>query len=61
MPFAAFLVLVADLTIRANVTRSSLDMSVFAAGLAAFIGLMGVLLIQMYRDFRIPSVPDRAT
>jgi uncharacterized membrane protein len=61
VPLATLLVLVVDLTIRANVARTGLDMSVFGAGLVAYVGGTAVLLILMYGEFRVPREPERTT
>jgi uncharacterized membrane protein len=61
VPIAALLVLVVDLTLRANVGRTGLDMSVFGAGFVAYVGGSAFVLIAMYRDFRVPRGPERAT
>jgi uncharacterized membrane protein len=61
VPIAALLVLVVDLTLRANVGRAGLDMSVFGAGFVAYVGGTAFLVIAMLRDFRVPRGPERAT
>jgi hypothetical protein len=61
VPIAALLVLVVDLTLRANLARTGLDMTVFGAGFVAYLGGTAILLIEMYREFRVPTESERAT
>ena len=58
VPLAAFLALVVELTIRANVTSGGLDMRVFGVGVGLYVAAMAALVISMYRDFRLPASPS---
>lgn len=52
---AAFMAFVAELTLEANLAHSALDNRLFIAGLLAYALAIFVLMIALFRAFRVPD------